>query len=185
MPRFREIIARAPSSQPPSSRAGGRVGQAYGGEANREPASEPRAVAPHFPFWTRPVARELQVEWRRCHAFTSCLRASGWIGVLGKMVLSLFPAVPGDGRPHTSLPGQVEHFIAYALTATSFGLGYRAAPTRVALLGGLLGLAGVVETVQLWVPGRAARLIDFMASSGGGMTGMALGILIGLIIARA
>ena len=43
----------------------------------------------------------------------SAAMVMGWIGVVAIAVLSL---VPGSLRPHTGLPGQMEHALAYGLT---------------------------------------------------------------------
>jgi hypothetical protein len=66
-------------------------------------------------------------------------RAAGFCGVLGIIILSL---VPGVDRPHTGLPGEVEHFIAYGLTASALALGFRPLAFRVVLAIGLSLLAG-------------------------------------------
>ena len=51
-------------------------------------------------------------------------RAVGWASVVAIVVASL---VPGDARPDTGLPGQIDHIIAYCGTAGLLGLGYPAA----------------------------------------------------------
>ena len=87
--------------------------------------------------------------------------------------IALLSLVPGPLRPHTGLPGQKEHFLAYFLTALVLGskpreqLSYRASVAAA-----LCAYAGVLETLQIWVPGRSAQLIDFAASSGGAIGGV-------------
>ena len=97
-------------------------------------------------------------------------RAAGFFGVLAIIVLSL---VPGTYRPHTGLPGEAEHFIAYYSTAFAFALGFRSRAVVIAL--GLTLLAGSMEVLQLWVPGRHSAIIDAVVSSLGGLLGIALG----------
>ena len=105
-------------------------------------------------------------------------RAAGFFGVLAIMVLSL---VPGIDRPHTGLPGVAEHFIAYYSTAFAFALGFRSRASRVVIVLGLTLLAGSMEVLQLWVPGRHSAIIDAVVSSLGGLLGIALGgLLLGL-----
>jgi 4-amino-4-deoxy-L-arabinose transferase-like glycosyltransferase len=105
-------------------------------------------------------------------------RAAGFFGVLAIIVLSL---VPGTYRPHTGLPGEAEHFIAYFPTAFAFALGFRSRASRVVIALGLTLLAGSMEVLQLWVPGRHPAIIDAVVSSLGGLLGIALGgLLLGL-----
>jgi hypothetical protein len=102
-------------------------------------------------------------------------RAAGFFGVLAIIVLSL---VPGTYRPHTGLPGEAEHFIAYYSTAFAFALGFRSRASRVVIAHGLALLAGSMEVLQLWVPGRHPGIIDAVVSSLGGLLGIALGGLV-------
>jgi len=110
------------------------------------------------------------------------VRTVAWMCVICIVVLSL---VPGDMRPVTALAahvetatgylhlaGRLEHFAAYSGTAILFALGYTAAPSRFATFVFLLCLAALLESAQLWVPGRTGRLADFGAS--------ALGVCIGI-----
>jgi hypothetical protein len=111
--------------------------------------------------------------------FLTIARAAGFIGILGIIVLSL---VPGIDRPHTGLPGQAEHFIAYCVTAFSLALGFRSTASRAIIALALTLLAGAMEVLQLWVPGRHSAIIDALASSLGGLFGIALGgLLLGLV----
>jgi VanZ family protein len=108
---------------------------------------------------------------------TSAFQAAGWVGLAAIVVLSL---VPGSERPQNALglTGQYEHLLAYMSTAGALGLGYRKATTRAALLALLVICAALLETAQIWVPGRTAQLIDFVASS----IGAALGLLTAAVL---
>ena len=99
-------------------------------------------------------------------------RLAGWAGVAGICVLSL---VPGNERPHTGAPGQLEHMAAYAMTAAALGLGYRRRPILV--VAGLMSLSAALELVQLQVPGRHSQVIDVVASSSGALLGMLAALL--------
>jgi hypothetical protein len=108
---------------------------------------------------------------------TSTFRAAWWAGLAAIVVLSL---VPGWERPRYALgmSGLFEHFIAYMLTAGALGLGYRKTTIRGALFALLVACAALLETAQIWIPSRTARLIDFGASS----IGAGLGLLAAVVI---
>ena len=109
-------------------------------------------------------------------------RVIGLFCVLAIIVLSL---VPGVDRPHTGLPGKVEHFIAYCSTGTLFALGFWSIGSRVVIALGLTLLAGLMEILQMWVPGRHPAIADAVASSMGGLVGIALGGLLLTLVAQA
>jgi hypothetical protein len=99
-----------------------------------------------------------------------CLfRTAGWACVVAIVVLSV---VPGNERPHTGMPGQIEHVIAYCGTATLLGLGYPTAMARFGLVAMLALLAAALEVIQLWIPGRYSQFIGFAAGSAGACLGM-------------
>lgn len=99
------------------------------------------------------------------------LRLAGWLCIGVLVVLSW---IPSDWEARTSLPGQIEHAIAYCGTAAIFAFAYQDAP-RWRLIAGFVALAGVLEVGQLWVPGRTSQVIDFAASSIGAIAGVFLG----------
>jgi VanZ family protein len=104
-------------------------------------------------------------------------RLAGWIGLAAIVVLSL---MPGLERPRHALglAGHHEHLLAYILTAGAFGLGYLKTTTRCALFAMLVFCAALLETLQLWVPGRTAKLIHFGASSMGAGFGLMAAALV-------
>lgn len=107
-------------------------------------------------------------------------QAAGLFGILVIIALSL---VPGSDRPQTGLPALVEHFIAYCATASALALGFRSRASRVAIVLGFTLLAGLMEVMQLWVPGRSSAMIDAVVSSAGGLLGIVLGgILLDLAV---
>ncbi len=102
---------------------------------------------------------------------------AGWLGALIIAVLSL---VPGNLRPHTMLPGPVEHTLAYALTGAAFAFGYRRMDFRLLCLVGLSAGSVVLEILQTLVAGRSSSALDAATSS----SGAALGILLGAVLSK-
>jgi VanZ family protein len=66
-----------------------------------------------------------------------------------------------------------EHALAFVLLGLAFGLAYTGNRWLTAAIA--VGLTGVLELLQLWMPGRHARLEDFMVD--------ALAVCIGLAVA--
>jgi VanZ family protein len=96
-------------------------------------------------------------------------RVGAWLAVLTIIVLSV---VPGNLRPRVLANSHCEHFAAYFITGGLLAVGY---PRRIQVLwsGVLLALcAGLLEFVQLWIPGRTASVDDFEASTIGAWVGL-------------
>jgi len=98
-------------------------------------------------------------------------RLVAWAAVALLTVLSL---VPGQMRPHAFASGHLEHFAAYFLTSSAFALAYRGWAKVVLITFCLSSYAGILEILQLWIPGRHSQLSDFLVSSAGACTGAAL-----------
>jgi VanZ family protein len=94
-------------------------------------------------------------------------RLGGWSLAAAIVVLSL---VPATSRPETGLPHGFEHFAIYWATGFAFALGYALTPLLATFL---VIFSGAVEILQLFIPGRHARLSDFIVD--------ALASVIGLI----
>jgi VanZ family protein len=94
-------------------------------------------------------------------------RIAGWTLVTAIIVLSV---VPPNLRPETDLPHALEHFAIYWATGVAFALGYSFTPLLVTVL---VLFSGVAEILQLFIPGRHARVSDFIVD--------ALASVIGLI----
>jgi VanZ family protein len=77
--------------------------------------------------------------------------------VVAIMVLSL---VPGSLRPHTGLPGQMEHALAYGLTGALLCVGFGKPRDSLLLWIGLAGYSALFELLQNFVPGRSPAVID-------------------------
>lgn len=100
---------------------------------------------------------------------TIVFRILAWL--LGAAV-ALATLGPARYRPLNYNLGQDgEHALAFVLIGLTFGLAY----TRNRLLTGAIavGLIGVVEILQLWSPGRHARLEDFVVDAMAAIAGLA------------
>ncbi len=107
--------------------------------------------------------------------FVRTCRAMGLACVVAIIVLSL---LPGNERPHTGSPGQLEHAVAYFGTAVFLALGFRAITDRVTTTALLVGAAAVFELIQRLIPGRHSQLIDWLASSSGAVAGVLVVVLL-------
>jgi VanZ family protein len=97
-----------------------------------------------------------------------------WLSLSTIVVLSL---LPGQHRPHTGAPGQVEHFIAYLGAGLFVAVRHQALRSRLVLWVGVASLSCLLELLQQFVPGRVPNPFDALASSSGLVAGLLLGIL--------
>jgi VanZ family protein len=95
------------------------------------------------------------------------LKIAAWLLLLTILVLSL---VPPAYRPATDMPHFVEHFGIFLATGIAFALGY--CTTYWLQFVPLIAFTAAIEFAQLWIPGRHARLSDFIVN--------ALGVSLGL-----
>jgi VanZ family protein len=80
---------------------------------------------------------------------------------------------PPDYRPHAAITHEGEHALAFVLLGLAFAFAY---PRQRLLAAGVsVVLTGILELLQLFIPGRHARLEDFAVD--------ALAVLIGFAIA--
>lgn len=106
-------------------------------------------------------------------------RVTAWSLAAAIVALSV---IPPDLRPQTGMPSNFEHFSIYSVAGLAFGLGYDRKPVLVAIL--LLIFTGSIEIAQLFVPGRHARLSDFIVDAFGMCVGLVLASLSGRIRGR-
>lgn len=90
----------------------------------------------------------------------SIARIAAWTLATAIVILSVVP--PGL-RPETDVPHVLEHFMIYFAMGLAFGLSYDRRHGMLALR--LVIFNGAVEMAQLFVPGRHARLSDFILDS--------------------
>jgi VanZ family protein len=98
------------------------------------------------------------------------LRLIAWLLLLTVTVLTFGPAVL---RPVSGLGQNAEHFTIFVMMGAAFALAYRRYAYSIALA--LLVFTGALELLQMFVPGRHARLSDFMVDGLGVCVGMAAG----------
>ena len=105
--------------------------------------------------------------------FLKIVRIIAWTLAAAIVVLSV---VPRGLRPETGTPHNLEHFIAFLATGFAFGLGYDRKHSLLALL--LVLFSFWVEVLQLFVPGRHARLSDFVVDALAACVGLLMASLV-------
>lgn len=97
------------------------------------------------------------------------MRVVAWSLLLAVTALTFVPAML---RPVTGLGHAVEHFTIFLLMGVAFGLGYRRYVYAIGLA--LVVCAGALEVLQILIPGRHARLSDFVVDALGACIGIAV-----------
>ena len=100
-------------------------------------------------------------------------RLAGWLLIAVITVLSLVP--PGL-RPETPVPHDLEHAAIFAAAGFAFGIGYY--PRLKGVAAGLIGFTAAIEIAQMVVPGRHARLEDFIVDA----LAMVAAIVLGAVV---
>ena len=91
------------------------------------------------------------------------MRIIAWVGVIGLAVASW---TPGQEMIRTGFNTRLERTTAYLMAGIAVLAAYPQKPLwLIAVLLG--GYAGALELGQMYVPGRHAALLDWLASSGG------------------
>jgi VanZ family protein len=128
------------------------------------------------------LARSVAVDKRqpmRASLLMTSLRFLTWCCVILLAVLSLLPT---QAMVRTGLPGQLEHFVAYAGSAAIAIVGYGASRGGIQIIGGFWVYAGILEYLQHFSPGRHPAIADFAASALGALCG---GLVIVLLLRRS
>ena len=94
-----------------------------------------------------------------------------WFCIILLAVLSLLPA---QDMLRTGIPGELEHFVAYAGSASIAIVGYRWRGA-MRIIGLFWMYAGILEYLQHFSPGRHPSIVDFAASALGALFGGAVG----------
>jgi VanZ family protein len=79
---------------------------------------------------------------------------------------------PPRYRPHADIGQNGEHALAFVLVGLAFGLAYRSNRLITALAA--VVMIGALEVLQFWVPGRHARLSDFVVDALAACAGLAV-----------
>jgi len=104
---------------------------------------------------------------------TTLLRLFAWLLAAAVTFAMLGPAA---SRPHAAITHHGEHILAFVLVGLAFAAAY---PGHRRLAAGLsVVLIGVLELLQLFVPGRHARLADFLVDAASALIGFAIVSLI-------
>ena len=91
---------------------------------------------------------------------TTILRILAWLLAAAVTFATLGPA---RFRPHSDLGQDGEHALAFVLVGLAFGLAYRR--NRLLTSAVSVVMIGVLEILQVWAPGRHARLEDFVVDA--------------------
>ena len=101
---------------------------------------------------------------------TVLMRCSAWLLAAAVTFATLGPP---DYRPHSSLGQDGEHSLAFILIGLTFGLAY----PRHRLLT-MVAAIGALELAQLVVPGRHARLEDFLVDALAASAGLGFAVML-------
>ena len=116
------------------------------------------------------------------HPVQTSFRILTWCCVLLLAVLSLLPA---QDMVRTGFPGQFEHFVAYAGSASIGIAGYRRLGTA-RIIGLFWIYAAILEYLQHFSPARNPAIEDFAASAFGAFAGgLAAALLVRCLWKRA
>lgn len=113
-------------------------------------------------------------------ATTVFFRVLAWPLVAAIALMTLGPL---EFRPNTELSGRMERFVAFAVIAAVFCLGYPKYRIHIIML--IIGLVVLLELCQKFTPGRHGRLLrDGMPKVSGALCGAAIASLLERCIAR-
>lgn len=124
---------------------------------------------------SQPMMELQSGRWIKSTTFLVGIRLAFWLVVL---VLIWATVVPASIRPEGVSSRSVDHFASFGLAGFLFYLGY--ADRLLARLITAVLFAGSLELLQLFVPSRHARFIDFVIDTLGACTG----IVFAFVLAR-
>ena len=110
---------------------------------------------------------------------TFILRLFAWVLAAAVTFATLGPA---RFRPHSDFGQNGEHALAFVLLGLAFGFAY----TQSRLLTAATAVVGIglIEILQLWAPGRHARLEDFIVDALAACAGLAAAAALGWVMQR-
>ena len=110
---------------------------------------------------------------------TFILRLFAWLLAAAVTFATLGPP---RFRPHSDLGQDGEHALAFVLLGLAFGFAY----TQNRLFTAVTAVVGIggIEVLQIWMPGRHARLEDFIVDALAACAGLAIAAGSDLIMQR-
>jgi VanZ family protein len=84
--------------------------------------------------------------------------------------IAVVSVVPPNLRPESGLPHGLEHVVIYWAGGVTFALAYELMPVLFVTV--LIIFSGAVELTQLFVPGRHARVSDFIVDAAASIVGL-------------
>ena len=105
---------------------------------------------------------------------TIILRLFAWLLAAAVTFATLGPA---SYRPHAPVTHDGEHALAFVLLGLAFALAYPR--QRILAAGTSVVMIGILELLQLSVPGRHARLEDFIVDALTALVGFAFAAILG------
>jgi VanZ family protein len=111
---------------------------------------------------------------------TFILRIIAWLLTAAVTFATLGPA---SLRPHSDLGQDGEHALAFVLVGLAFGLAYPRHRLLTAVVAVIL--IGMLELLQLWMPGRHARWEDFVVDALAACAGIAVAAGLGWLLRRS
>jgi len=109
-------------------------------------------------------------------SFSPWLQLMALLGLVALAVVSLVPAE--HSPPGTQLPGQIEHFIAYACVSALAAFAFQRTIQIWLLTAAFIGYAAILEYAQQWFPGHSPSIVDFLGSSAGALAGIGLCLVV-------
>jgi len=103
----------------------------------------------------------------------SVVRSVAWLIFVAVIALTV---VPPELRPVSGLPHAVEHLVIFFLLGTSFAIGYPHHAYSLCILG--ISFVAALEIMQIFIPGRHARLSDFIVDAASACAGIAVTALV-------
>jgi len=100
-------------------------------------------------------------------------RLAAWFILISIVFLTL---VPPTLRPTTPIPRNYEHAAAFFADGFAFGIAYSRSELFLSI--GAVIFCGAIEMSQIFVPGRHARLTDFMVDALAAIAGVLGGAIL-------
>ena len=113
-------------------------------------------------------------------AMTIVLRLSSWLLAAAVTFATLGPP---QYRPHSNFGQDGEHALAFVLIGLSFAFAYPRQKLLTATFS--VVMIGALEVLQLWAPGRHARLEDFLVDAAAACVGFAVAAGLDWMLRRA